>query len=199
VERMVKELSIHASIEENELYPLIRAQVPGGEAQVTEGLREHQEAKEVLAELDRMDGEDPNLDGKVMTLIADVRHHVEEEESEVLPKLRRSLDRTALRELGDALRKAKRTAAPPAPPSRSRPAPGQRRCRQDGRVGRPDARRPRRERVRLRSGSLRPELPDRDRAAGECLSCPDPPVECPSSERPKGDLGTWSQPSWCCC
>jgi iron-sulfur cluster repair protein YtfE (RIC family) len=124
VERIVKELSIHAAIEENELYPVIREHVPGGEAHVSESLQEHQEAKEALAELDRIDGEDPNLDRTVTTLIADVRHHVREEESEMLPKLRRSLDRKALRDLGDALRRAKRTAptrphphAPDQPPA----------------------------------------------------------------------------------
>jgi hemerythrin superfamily protein len=126
VERIVKELSIHAAIEENELYPVIREHVPGGDAHVNESLQEHQEAKEALAELDRMDGDDPRLDQKVMTLIADVRHHVEEEETEMLPKVRQSLDQRALRQLGDTLRQAKKTAptrphphAPAEPPGSS--------------------------------------------------------------------------------
>jgi hemerythrin superfamily protein len=124
VERIVKELSVHAAIEENELYPVIRDEVPGGEAHVNESLQEHQEAKEALAELDRMDGDDPRLDQKVTTLIADVRHHVEEEEGEMLPKLRKSVAKQKLRELGEKLRKAKRTAptrphphAPDEPPA----------------------------------------------------------------------------------
>jgi hemerythrin superfamily protein len=48
VERLTKELSIHAGIEEQLLYPALRAGASDG--MVDEALSEHQEVKEELAE-----------------------------------------------------------------------------------------------------------------------------------------------------
>ena len=43
-------------------------------------------------------------------LIENVRHHVEEEESDFFPKVRNELGRSALAELGEAMVEAKKTA-----------------------------------------------------------------------------------------
>jgi hemerythrin superfamily protein len=124
VEVIIRELSIHAAIEETVLYPEIREAVPGGKELVEEGLEEHQDAKETLNELDGMVGEDPQLEAKVRSLIGDVRHHVEEEEGEILPKLESALSSDRLQELGARLERAKESAptrphplAPSTPPA----------------------------------------------------------------------------------
>jgi hemerythrin superfamily protein len=124
VEVIIRELSIHAAIEETVLYPEIREAVPGGKELVEEGLEEHQDAKETLNELDGMVGEDPQLEAKVRSLIGDVRHHVEEEEGEILPKLESALSSDRLQDLGARLERAKESAptrphplAPSTPPA----------------------------------------------------------------------------------
>ena len=91
VDRILEELSIHATIEEQYFYPVARATVPGTEDIVLESLEEHHIVKWVLSELDGMDPADERFDAKVTVLIENVRHHVEEEESEFFPKVRDEL------------------------------------------------------------------------------------------------------------
>ncbi|MCU1503913.1 MAG: hypothetical protein JWM12_3267 [Ilumatobacteraceae bacterium] len=123
VDRIIEELSIHAAIEEQIFYPVARATVPDTEDIALESLEEHHIVKWVLSELAQLDPDNERFDAKVTVLIENVRHHVEEEESEFFPKVRAELGRKALNDLGDALAEAKRSApthphprAPDAPP-----------------------------------------------------------------------------------
>jgi hemerythrin superfamily protein len=123
VHEVIRELSVHAAIEEQFLYPQIKEALPDGEALAEEALQEHQEAKEVLADLDRMDAGDAGFDAKVRSLIADVRHHVEEEETELLPRFAAAVPDERLEQLGNLMEKAKAVAptrphphAPSTPP-----------------------------------------------------------------------------------
>jgi len=110
VERIVEELSVHAAIEEQVLYPAVRAEVRGAESLALEALEEHHIVKWTLSELDGMDPHDERFDAKVTVLIESVRHHVEEEEGELFPKMRDALSRSRLEELGKALEMAKKIA-----------------------------------------------------------------------------------------
>src|SRR5580700_10244925 len=96
VDRIIEELSIHADIEERLFYPAVRATVPGTEAMALESLEEHHIVKWVLSELDGMDPGDERFDAKVTVLIENVRHHVEEEETDLFPRVRDELGRAAL-------------------------------------------------------------------------------------------------------
>ncbi len=118
VDRIIEELSVHASVEEQLFYPVTRATVPAVEDIALESLEEHHIVKWVLSELDGMAPDDERFDAKVTVLIENVRHHVEEEESDYFPKVRSELGRKALTELGDAMAKAKETA-PTKPHPRS--------------------------------------------------------------------------------
>jgi hemerythrin superfamily protein len=110
VDSIVEELSIHAAVEEQFFYPVVRATVPDTDDLALESLEEHHIVKWVLDELDGMDPHDERFDAKVTVLIENVRHHVTEEESELFPKVRDELGRAALAELGDALEQAKQVA-----------------------------------------------------------------------------------------
>lgn len=124
VDRIIEELSVHAAIEEMLFYPVARATVPGTEDVALESLEEHHIVKWVLSELETMPAEAERFDAKVTVLIENVRHHVEEEESEFFPMVRDELGRSALSDLGDAMSEAKKTApthphprSPDSPPS----------------------------------------------------------------------------------
>jgi hemerythrin superfamily protein len=110
VDRIVEELSIHAAIEEEVFYPVVRATVPGTEDIALESLEEHHIVKWVLSELADLDPRNERFDAKVTVLIENVRHHVEEEEHDLFSKVRSELSRTALAGLGDALVEAKKSA-----------------------------------------------------------------------------------------
>jgi len=123
VRELVKELSIHANIEELLLYPALRRAEQRAEDDVLEALEEHHLVKLTLDELEDMSPDDERYCAKMNVLIEAVRHHVEEEEGELLPKLKRALDANQLRELGDLLATAKRASptrphpsAPDTPP-----------------------------------------------------------------------------------
>jgi len=122
VERFTEALSVHAAIEEQLFYPVVRATVPGTEDMALESLEEHHIVKWVLSELEHMEPEDERFDAKVTVLIENVRHHVKEEEQDFFPKVRDELGRDALSHLGDAMVEAKKTA-PTRPHPRSPDSP----------------------------------------------------------------------------
>lgn len=109
-ERIREELSRHAAIEEQLFYPVVRATVDGVEDVTLESLEEHHIVKWVLSELDDMDPKDERFTAKMTVLIENVRHHVDEEEDELFPKVREQLGRKDLGELGDAMEAARRIA-----------------------------------------------------------------------------------------
>jgi hemerythrin superfamily protein len=123
VERVIRELAVHAAIEEQVFYPAVREAVPDTEDEVLESLEEHHIVKWTLAELDGMDPEHERFVPKMTVLMESVRHHVDEEENELFPQVRAALSRKQLAELGEAMAEAKRTAptrphprAPDTPP-----------------------------------------------------------------------------------
>ena len=122
VDRFTEALSVHAAIEEQLFYPVVRATVPGTEDMALESLEEHHIVKWVLAELEHMDPGDERFDAKVTVLIENVRHHIREEEQELFPRVRNELGRDALSPLGDAMAEARKTA-PTRPHPRSPDAP----------------------------------------------------------------------------
>lgn len=110
VDEIIVELSQHAVIEEQVLYPWAREYIEGGEGDVLEAIEEHHVVKWLLWELEDLSPDDERFDAKVTVMIESVRHHVKEEESELFPDLRDVATRAELLELGDALRAAKRRA-----------------------------------------------------------------------------------------
>lgn len=114
VEQIINELSVHAVIEEGLFYPAVRAGVEEAEDVVLEGLEEHHIVKWTLNELAGMNGDEERFDAKVTVLIESVRHHVEEEEGEMFPKVREALGRKELVDLYERMEEA-RTKAPTQP------------------------------------------------------------------------------------
>ena len=117
VRALVKELSVHAAIEEQLLYPALRRGRGGSPAEVLEALEEHHLVKLTLLELEGMRPGDARYRAKLAVLAENVRHHVREEERDLLPRLRKSMDREELRALGNAMALLKKTA-----PTRPHPA-----------------------------------------------------------------------------
>jgi hemerythrin superfamily protein len=105
-----KALSIHAAIEEQVFYPAVREEVPKLEDDILESLEEHHVLKWTLEEIAAIGVDDERYDPKVTVMMEQVRHHVEEEETDWFPKVRAALPRARLQELGAQLEKAKKTA-----------------------------------------------------------------------------------------
>ena len=80
-------LKVHAQIEEELFYPRAREKT-GDTDLVDEAVVEHMGAKTLIAQIESMKPGQPLYDAKVKVLSEQVRHHVEEEESELFPEVR---------------------------------------------------------------------------------------------------------------
>jgi hemerythrin superfamily protein len=80
-------LKVHAQIEEELFYPPAREKT-GDTDLVDEAIVEHMGAKTLIAQIEAMAPGQPLYDAKVKVLGEQVRHHVEEEESELFPEVR---------------------------------------------------------------------------------------------------------------
>jgi hemerythrin superfamily protein len=108
--RIVRELSVHASIEEQVFYPAVRAALPNASEEILECLEEHHVVKWLCSEIDGMTPADERFDAKMRVLVELVRLHVKEEESSLFAEVRASLGRNELSEIGGTLQMAKRSA-----------------------------------------------------------------------------------------
>ena len=84
IDQAVTALKLHAILEEELFYPAVRAHV--GSKVMNEADEEHHVAKVLIAELDRSARNNDHRDAKFTVLAESVRHHIKEEESEMLPK-----------------------------------------------------------------------------------------------------------------
>jgi hemerythrin superfamily protein len=98
---LVTLLTAHSRAEEAEVYPAARDEA--GEADdVEHSQEEHLLADQLLARLADTDPESPAFDSVLTELVEGVTHHVEEEESKVLPGMRERLSAERRDELGRA-------------------------------------------------------------------------------------------------
>ncbi|MGW4806335.1 hemerythrin domain-containing protein [Kitasatospora sp. NPDC004272] len=109
-DRVIEELTVHAVIEEEVFYPAAREAAPGTADHVLESVEEHHVVVWMLAELAGLDPHDERFDAKMTVLMENVRHHVEEEERDWFPEVRKAMGRNRLLELGERLEAARETA-----------------------------------------------------------------------------------------
>ena len=86
----IQDLKVHATIEENYFYPAVRQEIDDKEGIMDEADEEHHVAKVLIAELDKMTGNEDHWEAKFTVLAENIRHHIKEEESEMLPEARKT-------------------------------------------------------------------------------------------------------------
>jgi hemerythrin superfamily protein len=93
------ELTVHTAIEEEIFYPACKGKIED-EDLLKEAYVEHDSAKLLMAEIEAGNGEtDDFFDAKVQVLSEQIEHHVEEEEKDLFPKVRKAdIDLDALGE-----------------------------------------------------------------------------------------------------
>jgi len=94
-QEICKELTVHATIEEEIFYPAAKAALNDTEM-VPEALVEHDGVKKLIAEIEgSVEGE--MFEARVKVLSELIKHHVKEEQTELFPAVKKtSLDLTAL-------------------------------------------------------------------------------------------------------
>lgn len=130
-DQVIAELVRHSVAEEQYLYPALREHLDDGDSMADEEIAEHSEAEETMKQLESLDAADAQFRPTLERLIADVRHHIEEEEGDALPRLAAVCPHDQLVELGEQIERAKQMAptrphpsAPDTPPWNKILAPG---------------------------------------------------------------------------
>jgi hemerythrin-like domain-containing protein len=84
-------LTVHAQIEEEIFYPAARQVLDEEDAElVNEADVEHGALKQLIVQIEALDGSDDHFDAMVKVLSEYVKHHVQEEENELFPRLEES-------------------------------------------------------------------------------------------------------------
>lgn len=88
---LYRELDLHSQAEEKFLYSRLKGEDDTREL-VLEALDEHKEVKKALDDLESMDKGAAEWTARLRELRDSVEHHVEEEENELFPRARKTLD-----------------------------------------------------------------------------------------------------------
>ena len=103
--QVVHDLSVHAAVEEQFVYPLVRVKLDGRTAD--HAIDEHQEAKQLLADLEKAEAGTAEHEQLFDRLVTAIREHVAEEEGEVFPELRSKTDEATREKIASVVDKAK--------------------------------------------------------------------------------------------
>lgn len=112
----IAEIVRHDVAEQEYLYPAVRHVLPDGGA-TDSRIADQAEAEEIMKQLERVAATEPAFDRLVADLATRVRLHVLDEETDLLPRLRRSAAPAELRRLAVLVEMAERSAP-------TRPHPG---------------------------------------------------------------------------
>ncbi|WP_292931945.1 hemerythrin domain-containing protein [Noviherbaspirillum sp.] len=104
IETACAELTIHAQVEEEIFYPAAREVIDEMDL-LDEAEVEHASARQLITELAAMEPDDDLYDAKFTVLGEYVKHHIQEEEKELFPKLKKA--EIDLDELGEEIRQRK--------------------------------------------------------------------------------------------
>ena len=107
-EQVTIELVRHSVAEEVIVYPRVEPNV--GAEEVEHAREEHAEAEETLQRLERLDADAPDFDDELATLMAEIRHHIEDEEGDIFAQMRKTMDPGELRNLGVLVENFKKVA-----------------------------------------------------------------------------------------
>jgi hemerythrin superfamily protein len=106
IAKITARLSAHARAEEQEVYPALEDAAAQEQDEVEHAHREHHEAEHLLRKARNLTVS-PHFEEAFTAFVGAVKHHVEEEESQLLPALRKAVDAATLRSLGTAFERVR--------------------------------------------------------------------------------------------
>ena len=110
VDTVIAEIVRHAVAEEMYVYQVMREHQPDGDEAVEHDIEEHKELEQTMKQLEGLDADDPAFHDRLRTFEEQLRHHIEDEETEQFPQLRARIPREQLVELAGKVETAKKLA-----------------------------------------------------------------------------------------
>lgn len=108
-DRIIENLTVHAEMEEAICYPRFKEALNDeDDKMIEEAYVEHAGAKDLLSDLSALKADDPKFDASMKVLMEQIRHHVEEEEDELLPKVKKEISEDVFKQMGDEMMEFKR-------------------------------------------------------------------------------------------
>ncbi|KND00129.1 uncharacterized protein SPPG_04471 [Spizellomyces punctatus DAOM BR117] len=118
VNQLFWEIARHSIAEELIVYPALEKHVTNGKAIADKDRQEHQQVKNDIYELQKKTaGKDADFDALLAKMMRELRQHIQEEETEDLPKLRSALQNEEGTKLGREFQMTKKFV-----PTRSHPS-----------------------------------------------------------------------------
>jgi Hemerythrin HHE cation binding domain len=112
--------SKHEALEEMYFWPAVRDKLPDGGRLADTATEQEQEGKEMLAQLDKLNADQPEFEQLVAKFIEAGREHISYEETQVWPLLRTALTEQEADSIGNKIEQGKKTA--PTRPHPNTPA-----------------------------------------------------------------------------
>jgi hemerythrin-like domain-containing protein len=100
-ERICQELEVHTQLEEELFYPAARGALGDDEHLLDEAEVEHTSARDLIRQIQGLSPDDHGYDARVTVLGEYVEHHVQEEEKQMFPRVKRA--KLDLAELGERM------------------------------------------------------------------------------------------------
>jgi hemerythrin superfamily protein len=106
----ISELVRHAVAEEMYVYPAMRKYLQDGDKSVEHDVEEHKQLERAMKELEGLEVSSPEFDTTLRRLEEVLADHVQDEESDQFPELRRAIPHEQLIEMAEKVEKAKKLA-----------------------------------------------------------------------------------------
>lgn len=87
IQKICMALKVHTQIEEEIFYPRARAET-GEEGMIQEAIDEHAEVKQLISEIEQRQAQGQDCTEQLESMRQALQHHIQEEESEMFPKVR---------------------------------------------------------------------------------------------------------------
>eukprot|EP00761_Pharyngomonas_kirbyi_P008773 gb/GECH01008785.1/.p1 GENE.gb/GECH01008785.1/~~gb/GECH01008785.1/.p1 ORF type:complete len:200 (+),score=45.13 gb/GECH01008785.1/:1-600(+) len=106
LQQLIQDMTIHDFIEHQVLYPMVREKLTTGNDMADRGVKQHKNFRRMMIELENIDFSQESIaeiDTKVENMIQTFREHVQQEENEVFPALRNSINEQDLDTMHNSL------------------------------------------------------------------------------------------------
>jgi hypothetical protein len=108
--KLIRAISQHGAQEEMSIYPWMREQDASTAHMINHGIKEHLTLKKDLVKLEHLQVDDPEFDKAIRKAYEDEKHHIKEEERDILPKLEKIASAAQLAELAQKFQDVKKIA-----------------------------------------------------------------------------------------